>query len=420
MKSASALLFASVAAAEGYYGYASSSSSSTLGYTTVYPGHGKEPVTVTSQYQAVPTYVSEEKSKYWSSYDWVSTILKDYDSKYTTITSTTDKVIVYHTKTTKTHTSTITAPYTTATGGYAYPTGYPVKNATTSTKVWYELYEKIHEVEYCELGPKALPGYGGSGLYKEWNPKAETNYQPVEVKEYTGGKWKYYAVTYTFGAPKPSVTTYSAPGTYTAPAYEITVTKSSTAAYEEECTAAPHETVTYGGYTTDVTKPTTVTVPYGAYETHGAKTKTVVHYTTVTYTKPGHYTVIKPTTTAYETSTVIVYPTATTYEPGVYTHPVETVTITKSGEAYTCTAHHTSTYTPSSKPSTTADAYPTSTGTATGPSYPDPSSDYEEPAEEYGAPSAGYVKRGGMLERRKAEEAVVKRAAHPGKRVILV
>ncbi|KAF2264238.1 hypothetical protein CC78DRAFT_533456 [Lojkania enalia] len=507
MKSILAPLFATVAAAADYYGEylpSSSSSSSKIGYTTINPGHGKPPVTITQQHQEIPTYIPEHGYRSttgsWSDYKWVSTIIKDYDSSSVTVTETTQKVTVYHTKTTVTHTETsmVYGAYSAPTGAYA--TGNYGKNATTTTKVWTELYEKFHEVPYCDLGPSALPGYAGSGLYKDWDEGKDTNYQPVEVSEFTGGKWKYYKEIYTYGPPKPAVTTYDAPGTYTVDAYDLTVKETSTAAAEAQCTAGAHEAVTYGGYTTEISKPTTITVPYGAYESKNGKTKTVVKYTTVTYTAPGTYTVIKPTITKYETATIILYPTTTIYEPGVYHHDKETVTITKPGEAYTCSLSHTkptssSAYPTSSEgddkpyetsksyetpkvtptpyetpkphnpyptyghftnssivypiPSTTpidvystpyptetpatptetpyvptgtadpTDSDPTETATATGPNMPDPSSDYEEPTEAYGKPEAGYIKRGGMLERRNAD-GPLKRGAKPGKRVILV
>lgn len=420
----STLLFAGAAAATDYYGQysapESSSSSSKVGYTTVYPGYGKEPVTVTSQYQAVPTYVKNDKSTTgtWSDYAWVSTVIKDCDASYVTVTSTTQKVKIYHTKTTKTHTSTVTEyGYAAPTGGYAYPTGsYGPKN--TTTKVWYELYEKIHEAEYAELGPSALPGYPGSGLYKDWDSKAEVNYQPYEVKEFVSGKWTEYAATATYGVPKPSATTFTKTGVYTMPEYEVTVKDTTTVPAEAHYTGKPHETVTYGGVVTTISKPATVTVPYGAYETEGTKTKTVILYKTITVTASGAYTVVEPTTTVCESSTVLSYPTASIIEPGTYTYPAATVTVTKPGEAYTasCTAHKPSS---TSYPSGTASPYPEETPSTTGPSYPDPSSDYEEPAENYGTPYAGYVKRGGML-LRKAEEAAKVAKPAPGKRVILV
>lgn len=403
MKTASALLFATVAAAD--YGYGAPSTSSKPGYPTIYPGHGKAPVTVTAQYQAIPTYAHGK----WSEYEYLSTVFTDVYGNKITVTKTDEPVTVYHTKKTITHTAPVY-------GGYAKPTGYygAIKNQTT-TKVWNELYEEYHEVPYNHLGPHAIPGYSG-------NPKCTDNKdeQWVWIKEYSSGKWHTYKHTFTYSAPKPSVTTYDAPGTYTVPANDITVPYPTTVAAEATYHATANKPCTYGGVTTDVTKPTTITVPYGAYETHGHSTKTVIHTKTITCNKPGKYTIVKPTTTVYAHDTTVAYPTITKYPAGVYHHTKETVTITKSHQPYTCSYEQTKTYPvyshkpthkPSHKPSHST--HPTSTK----PHGPDPSSDYEEPAESYGKPYGGYVKRGGVLERRKAEPVSPKAAA---KRVILV
>lgn len=415
---ASALLVASVAAADYYGAPAPSSSSSTpIGYTTIAPGYGKEPVTVTSQYQPIPTYVASQSS--WSEYPYVSTVIKDCDGKSVTITKVEEPVMVYHTKTT------ITKYVTEPAAGYPAPTGaypYAPKNATT-TKAYYELYEKVHEVPYKDIGPKVLPGYPGSGLSKH-----DKDHQPVVVKEYKNGKWEYATQTLTYGEPKPSVTTYAAPGTYTVPAYDVTVEKPSTAPAEATKKCEAGKPVTYGGVKITASYPTTTVVGYGAHETHGAKTSTVIKYKTVTVTAPGVYEIVKPTVTVYDHDTTIVYATTTYYAPGVYHHPKETVTITKSNQPYTCSYSQTETYPtptgtpsyPSSYPTVTKDGetpYPTETPSGTTPSYPDPSADYPEPAENYGTPYAGYVKRGGMLKRHSAQEAPKKAA---GKRVILV
>jgi hypothetical protein len=431
-----ALIFAGIAAATENYGYGyyakpavptTTSTSSKIGYTTIYPGYGKEPVTVTKQYQPIPTYSASS----WSEYPFVSTTIKDYDGKTCTISKYDEEVTVYHTKKTLTHYKTEPVYAPAPTGGYY---GYPLKNATT-TKAYYELYEKVHEVKYNELGPKVLPGYPGSGL---WNDK---KHQPVKVKEYQNGKWSEYTQVFTYDAPKPSATTFEKPGIYTIPSYDVTVEYPTTVPAEATYTAPAGKPVTYGGVTATVTKATTITVGYGAYETHGAETKTVIKTKTVTCPSAGHYEVVKPTTSIYKTKTEIKYPVASTYPAGEYHHPAETVTVTKSHQPYTCSYSQTKTYpVPSayptvSKPSkptktpaypTETPAYPTETPSATESEYPseteyptaDPSADYPEPTESYGTPYAGYVKRGGMLERRAADAAPKK--AQAGKRVILV
>lgn len=452
MKSVSAVLFAGAVAAGDAYGYQAkptTTSSSKIGYTTIYPGKGYEPVTVTSQYQTIPTYVTDSydtKKVSTSSYVWVSTVITGYNGKPVTITKTDQDVTLYSTQ------STITKYRTEPAGGYAAPTGayqtgsgghYP-KNGTAapypthSVKEYYELYEKIHHEEYKNLGPKALPGYPGSPLYTGAKDK-----QPVKVKEYTNGKWSEYKHVFDYGVPKPSATTFKNPGTYTIPSYDKTVTASYSAPSQCTTSVDAGKEITYGGYSTSVSKPTTITATYPAVETNAGKTETVYHTKTVTCPNAGKYEIEKPTTTKFTHPTTFVYPTVTVYPPGVYHHTKETVTITKSNQAYTCSYQSTDkpTSTPSYPTSTPSGSYPTSTPsgsyptetpsgtyptvskdntyptTTTGPHYPDPSADYTEPIEAYGTATAGYVKRGGMLERRRAEPEVKKAA---GKRVILV
>lgn len=435
MKSASAVLFATAVAAEYGYGAPASSSkagyvapvtssklaygahvssakpgynahatSSKLGYTTIYPGHGKPPCTVTAQYQPVPTYVNGE----WSEYEAISTVITDAYGKKMTVTATDEDLTVYHTKKTLTHT--VTAPVE----GYAKPTGYGGgEKAPYVTKTWDELFEEIHVIPYNHVGPHGIPGYSG-------NPKCEDkkDEQWVTIKEYSGGKWHTKEHTFTYSAPKPSVTTYDAPGVYTVPANDITVAYPTAVAAEETYHAVANKPITYGGQTTDVTKPTTITAAYAAYETHGAETKTVVHTKTITCNEPGKYTIVKPTTTVYAHDTTFVYPTVTNYPAGVYHHSAETVTITKAHQPYTCSFEQTSTYAVPTA-AYTHEAYSSATeeATSTKPYGANPSSDYEEPAESYGHASAGYVKRGGVLQRRKAEAGSAKAGA---KRVILV
>jgi hypothetical protein len=114
------------------------------GYTTVAPGYGKAPVTVTAQHQAYPTCVAkgydDKNCDKWEDDKYVSTTITDCNKKVVTITKVQDSVTVYQEKKTITHYATPTI------GGYgALSTGTSPKNATGN---WYELYEKIHVVEY--------------------------------------------------------------------------------------------------------------------------------------------------------------------------------------------------------------------------------------------------------------------------------
>ncbi|KAL1606280.1 hypothetical protein SLS60_003682 [Paraconiothyrium brasiliense] len=327
----------------------------------------------------------------------------------------------------------------------------------------------IGEAEYRDLGAQALSSYPGSGLCgRKCHGRAGIEYQPVHVKEYKHGKWSTYNTTYTYGPPTPRATIYQTPGTYTIPGYDATLYHTTTLPIEATYTASVGSTVTYGGVTTSVSEPCTITAQYGAYTTEGAKSKLIIKTTTIYASEPGHYTIAAPTITKYDHPKECTYPTTTLYQPGVYHHSKATVTITKSNQAYTCSySRITSSSTPTGylQYSATKDTYSTpivpsrsysghpasktssgpgsqypsptissdasrathtpsptnsdeyDTATPTQPQGPDPSSDYEEAEEPYGMASAGYVKRGGMLERRKAK-LVAKRSA--GKRVILV
>ena len=272
-----ALIFAATAAAyEAYGGYGAdvesssavkpSTSAKPIGYTTIVPGYGKQPVTVTTQHQPYPTCVSPayggKDCAKWDEDAYVSTVIKDYDNNYATITKTAQPVVVYHTKKTITHSAT-------ATSGYAAPTGVAYKNGTEGC--WYELYEKIEEVPYNQLGPHALPGYPGSGLYKEGEKK-----QPVNVKEYKGGKWSEYVHEYSYGTPKPEVTTYEKPGVYTIPSKDVTIDHPVTYPAEATKTAKAGETCTYGGQSIEAKQTGYITGAYAAYETkvNGGKTVT--------------------------------------------------------------------------------------------------------------------------------------------------
>lgn len=320
------------------------------GYTTVYPGYDKYPVTVTTQHQPYPTCVSAgyggKTCDKWEEDMYVSTTIKDYDGHDKVITKTDEPVVVYHTKKTITHEATGKYGYPTSAAGYAKPTGAAYsKNGTEGC--WYELYEKIEEVPYKQLGPHALPGYGGSNLYPEGKDK-----QPVKVKEYKGGKWTEYEHVYNYGKPKEEVKTYEKPGVYTIPSKDVYVDKPYTAPAVATKTAKAGETCTYGGAYAEATETGYMTAGYGAYETKYVNgkpvTETVVKYTTIYVTKTGTVEIAKPTTTVYDHDVEVVYPTAKPYEAGYYHQDAKTITVTKSGESYTCTYEKKDHPTPSS------------------------------------------------------------------------
>jgi hypothetical protein len=185
------------------------------GYTTVVPGYGKPPVTVSSQYQAIPTCVAQgydsKSCDKWGEDKYVSTTVTDYDHNVVTVTKVQECLTVYHEKKTITHYATPTL------GGYVAPSSAPM-GAKNSTGTWYELYEKVHVVEYENMGKHALPGYGGSGLCHECDDA-----QPVTVKECKSGKCTEEKKTLNYGKPKDEIKVYEKPGVYTVPAKVVTI-----------------------------------------------------------------------------------------------------------------------------------------------------------------------------------------------------
>jgi len=365
------LIFAATAAAYDVYSKGGDKPTPSVAkpscYTTVTPGYGKEPVTVTKQYQAYPTCVSkgygDKSCDKWGEETYVSTTIKDYDGKDQVITKTNDKVTVYHEKKTITHTETGKyGGYSTPAGSYPAPTGgYNSKDKTDEKGCWYELYEKVETAEYCELGPHALNGYPGSGLSKD-----SDNEQKVYVKEYKDGKWgNEYESKHSYGKPEAEVTSYEKPGVYTIPAKDKTVDSTMTYCAEATKTAKAGETCTYGGQYIDAKETGYVTAGYGAYETkvYGDKTSTstVVKYTTIYVSTTGKVEVCKPTTTVYDKDTTYAYPTASYYEPGVYHQEAKTVTVTKANQAYTCEYKQTKGYEPTGKKNDDYPTYPTGT-----------------------------------------------------------
>lgn len=209
------------------------------GYTTVVPGYGKEPVTVTSQHQAYPTCLAKgydgKSCDKWGDDKYVSTTITDYNKKVVTITKVQDYVTVYHEKKTITHYATPTV------GGYGAVSTPASKN---NTGVWYELYEKVYVCEYQNIGKNVLVGYTGSGLCQKCDDD-----QPIVQKEYKGGKWVEEKKNLNYGKPKDEVKVYEKPGVYTVPAKVVTV-------YESKPTGSYQKNVyTYDAKTITITKP---------------------------------------------------------------------------------------------------------------------------------------------------------------------
>jgi len=359
------------------------------------------PVTVTKPYQMVQSCHPDSQGKpKCSDYAYVNTVLPDCHGKEYTVTKTDQHVTLCHTKTKLTHTST----------GSAYAT----------PSVWYEDYEKTCEAPYDHLGAIGLPGYEGSGLCgKKCHGEEGTDYQPMKIKECYDGKCSTYDHTYTHGAPIPKVTTYDAPGVYTVDGYDMTVTKETAVAADALTKVPAGKPVEYGGVVTDVAHPTTITAAYPVYKKHGHHTKTYIKYATKVCPTAGKYTVVKPHTASYDHDTTVSYPTVHFYKPGVYHHKKEVVTITKAHQHHTFTYKDKPRHFPTGSPHHRGgDDYPTGTK----PPYPDPSSDHEEPAEQYGKAYAGYSHHGAVIKRKNAPAGAAA-GARPKvvkKRVILV
>jgi hypothetical protein len=97
-------------------------------------------------------------------------------------------------------------------------------------------------------------------------------------------------------------------------------------------------------------------------------------------------------------------PSATPAESAVYNTEVY-------GHLNSFLAASSAIYTPivATSTSCSTDTYGHATPTPVAPAHPDPSSDYEEPAENYGKTETGYTKRGGLIQRRKVVVAKSKR-----------
>ncbi|UPX10417.1 uncharacterized protein EKO05_0001078 [Ascochyta rabiei] len=147
---------------------------------------------------------------------------------------------------------------------------------------------------------------------------------------------------------------------------------------EATTTAKAGVPVTYGGVTTEFKETGVKTCAYGAYETGKDQngkdvTSTVVKTVTVTISNTGKYEVAKPTTTVYDHDAEITYPTISVYQPGIYHKDAQTVTITKSGDIYSCDYKQTKTHPakPEKTPSHGAEyPYGNNTSTEYKPEYP--------------------------------------------------
>jgi hypothetical protein len=144
------------------------------------------PITVTSQYQAVSTCqpVSEIciKNSCWmhysySTYDFVSTVIPYPSASPTTITKTDQSVFV--SKASETITNTLVTS-TVKRRGWKRPI------TVTSTSFSYTTVVKEWSAAYKDLGPLAIPGYGGSGICTKCHGPGEQKLQALDVLECFG------------------------------------------------------------------------------------------------------------------------------------------------------------------------------------------------------------------------------------------
>lgn len=143
------------------------------------------PITVTNQHQPVSTCVPSTtcmrnshrcRTEYsYSTWNYVSTILPcPYgDSSVSTITKTEQSVVVSRT--------TLTITDTTATELSYVESGAPIVSVSTATS--YTTVVKEWNAMYKDLGPRAIPGYSGSGLCKACHSPDGKELQVLEVIE---------------------------------------------------------------------------------------------------------------------------------------------------------------------------------------------------------------------------------------------
>ncbi|KAF2023544.1 hypothetical protein EK21DRAFT_80661 [Setomelanomma holmii] len=372
-----------------------SSSVGQKGYTTIVPGYGKPPVTVTSQYQAYPTCVAKgydgKSCDKWEDDKYVSTTVTDYNKQVVTITKVQDYVTVYQEKKTITHYATPTV------GGYGVVS---TPSAKSSTGVWYELYEKVYVCEFQNIGKNVLVGYSGPGLCQKCDSE-----QPIVQKEYNGGKWTEEKKTLNYGKPKDDVKVYDKTGVYTVPAKVVTV-------YESQATGGSQTGIyRYEAKTITITKPgQTYTCTYEQPKQTPSKTPFKNEGYPVTVTKSPIYNndygyKASPTPTPKKPDNSYPgypsYPVKSNSSSIAYGYGEKPSTVPSKPSSTPCDEDKKKTTPTPSKPVYGGDYKPTPSSSKP-PAYPANPSDGYSSNTEYGKTNTGYTKRGGMIERRKA------------------
>lgn len=293
-------------------------------------------ITVTAQYQPVSTcaphtisatsYGSElykVEPSCSAAYPWISTIIPCAKGSSTTITKVDQTVEVSYVSTVLTS----EISYTTAAPAYN-GTGYGYSNVTTYTST--KLTTMVVDINcpYNELGPMAIPGYGGSGLCTTCaEDKDGSKSQAVTVTKCLDKVCSTYAETWVSTKPTPtsvSSAVYSTE-TYLPSAGEYTIPVTTV------CTGSSPE------FTKPVTKTFTITTSVSEAQT--------IHVTkTLTITYKG-----KPAPTAPCSSSKLTLSTSTyCTKNGVQTIPiVATITPSKAGYSIpvTTTVYYTTTVT---------------------------------------------------------------------------
>jgi len=196
-------------------------------FTTIDPCPGAppsvkhEPVTVTAQYQSVPTCAPTKvcvRGNCWttypfSTYEYVSTVVPcawdGTSSSSTTVTKTDQPVRI--SQWTSTLTSITTVPTTvTPHGGFYRHWRKPVVIETEITK--YQTVTKIAVAPYNQIGPLAFPEWVGSGLCKKCGVQPDgSRSQVVEVIECRAAGDQKECVNYVetwISRPAPSATSH--------------------------------------------------------------------------------------------------------------------------------------------------------------------------------------------------------------------
>lgn len=273
--------------------------------------HTKTHTSLSSTHRATEVDCSTEY--YYSTYEWVSTVIPlPYPPGKTVVTKTEENVTINHISTQISHYTTITPPVPS-------PTFVVWKNATNTTRfepvvkpspytvlTYVDVVVIDYIVEFAEIGPLAIPGYEGPGICTDCTRKPDGSVtQVVEVHKCVNSKCSDYKETWAWAPPKTTTTTTvvssstsvvcPTPGTYTAtiiPQTCVTTTVTvapgiswtpTTISYRETSVVCPTPGVYTATLTSSVCTTTTVSPPAGTpWSATTVPCETVI---TLTYTE---------------------------------------------------------------------------------------------------------------------------------------